>query len=152
MRVALRLAARAGARGEVPVGALVVRDGKVLGRAANNRERRRDFLGHAEIVAMRRACKQAGDWRLDGATVYVTLEPCPMCVGAMLGARIARVVYGASDPACGAAGTVVDLADYPGMSHHIDWFGGVYGRQSRRLIEDFFRQRRAEGRSEGTTE
>lgn len=142
MEAALQAARRAARRGDVPVGAVVVIEERVVARGWNTREARRDFLGHAEVTALRKACRKYGDWRLDGSTVYVSLEPCPMCVGSMLQARVARVVYGAADPRCGAVGSIVNLADYPGMNHHMEVLGGVAATESQALLEEFFRERR----------
>jgi tRNA(adenine34) deaminase len=142
MQLALRQARLASRHGEVPVGAVVVLAGKVVGRGRNDRERRRDVLGHAEIRALRGASRTLGDWRLEGSTVYVTLEPCPMCVGAMLSARVGRVVYGAPDPRAGAAGSVLNLADYPGLPHHLTVVGNVRVEESGLLLKEFFAARR----------
>lgn len=142
MRLALEQARRAERAGEVPVGAVVVLDGQVLGRGRNTRQARHDILGHAEIVALRQAARVRKDWRLDGATVYVTLEPCPMCVGAMLSARVQRLVYGAVDPRAGAAGSVLNLADYPGLPHHLEVVADARLEECARILRDFFEQRR----------
>jgi len=142
MDLALCEAQKARKRGEVPVGAVVIHGGEVVGRGGNDRQRRGELLGHAEIVALRRACRKLGDWRLPGACLYVTLEPCPMCVGAMLAARIQRLVYAAPDPRAGAAGSVVPLADYPGMAHHVEVVAGPGADRAQALLEEFFLERR----------
>ena len=142
MQEALHQASRALALGEVPVGAVVVRGGRRLARAHNLRETRRDPLGHAETLALRRAARKAGDWRLDGADLYVTVEPCPMCAGALLQARIRRLVFGTVNPRVGAAGTLLNLADYPGMDHQVQVQGGVLEAECRALMERFFLDRR----------
>ena len=117
MRQALEVAADAGLRGEVPIGAVVVMNGELLASAGNTREAEADPCGHAEVNAIRAAARTRGHWRLDGATVYVTLEPCAMCAGAMVLARIDRCVYAASDPKGGFLGTLGNLADHPGLNH-----------------------------------
>lgn len=129
-------------RGEVPVGAAVVRGNRLLCVGRNNRQARKSMLGHAEIVALTRATRILGDWRLDGVTVYVTLEPCPMCVGAMLSSRVSRLVYGTCDPLAGAAGSVLNLADYPGLPHHMEVLGNVCGEEAAALLKEFFATRR----------
>jgi tRNA(adenine34) deaminase len=142
MRRALELAACAEAEGEVPVGALVVRDDAVLGEGWNRPIAARDPTAHAEILALRAAATRAGDYRLGGATLYVTLEPCPMCAAAMAHARIARVVFGAWDPRQGAAGSAFDLVTTPALNHRIDAFGGVLSGECGALLRGFFAGRR----------
>jgi tRNA(adenine34) deaminase len=142
MRRALALAARAEAEGEVPVGALVVRDGRVLGEGWNRPIATHDPTAHAEILALRAAALVAGDYRLGGATLYVTLEPCPMCAAAMAHARIARVVFGAWDPRQGAAGSVFNLVAADAMNHRVDAFGGVLSEECGALLRRFFAGRR----------
>jgi tRNA(adenine34) deaminase len=135
---ALALAAEAAALGEVPVGAVVVKDGKVLATGANTRERAQDPCGHAELHALREAASVLGSWRLDGATVYVTLEPCPMCAGAMVLSRIARCVYAASDPKGGFLGTLADLSSFPGLNHRFAVTAGVRGEEASAQLRGFF--------------
>ena len=142
MRQALGLAGRAAAEGEVPVGALVVRDGAVLGEGWNRPIATHDPTAHAEILALREAAARAGDYRLGGATLYVTLEPCPMCAAAMAHARIARVVFGAWDPRQGAAGSAFDLVTTPALNRRIDAFGGVLSGECGALLRGFFAGRR----------
>jgi tRNA(adenine34) deaminase len=142
MRRALALAAEAEAAGEVPVGALVVRDGDVLGEGWNRPIADRDPTAHAEILALRAAAAQAGGYRLGGATLYVTLEPCPMCAAAMAHARIARLVFGAWDPRQGAAGSAFDLVTAEALNHRIDAFGGVLSEECGALLRGFFAGRR----------
>ena len=142
MRRALELAARAEAEGEVPVGALVVREDSVLGEGWNRPIAAHDPTAHAEILALREAAAQAGDYRLGGATLYVTLEPCPMCAAAMAHARIARLVFGAWDPRQGAAGSAFNLVTAPEMNHRIDSFGGVLSEECGALLRGFFAGRR----------
>ena len=142
MRRALRLARRAGRAGEVPVGAVVVREGKLLGAAANSPISRHDPSAHAEVLALRRAAASCGNYRLPGTTLYVTLEPCIMCVGAIVQARVERVVFGTSDPRAGAAQTVFQLLDHPALNHRAAWTGGIEAEASAALLQEFFRARR----------
>ena len=144
MGEALALARAAGARGEVPVGAIVVRDGIVIGRGGNAPIADRDPTAHAEIAALRAAAVVAGNYRLVDCALYVTLEPCAMCAGAILHARIARVVYGARDPKTGACGSVVDLFANPRLNHHAIVTGGVRADECGMLLSDFFAHRRQE--------
>lgn len=146
MRAALRLARDAAARGDVPVGALVVLGGDVIGTGFNTREAAADPTGHAEIVALREACRARGRWRVDGATLYVTLEPCPMCAGALVNARVARLVYGAADPKAGAARTLYNLCDDPRLNHRMAVVPGVLTDDCAGVLQDFFRRARARGR------
>lgn len=147
MREALRLAAEAADRGDVPVGALVVQGGSIVGVGFNTRERDADPCGHAEVVALREACRAARRWRLDGATLYVTLEPCPMCAGALVNARIARLVYGAGDPKAGAVRTLYQLCDDPRLNHRLEIRAGVLAGECAAILSDFFREARARARA-----
>lgn len=142
MRRALELAARAEQEGEVPVGAIVVREGLALGEGWNRPIVAKDPTAHAEILALRAAALEAGDYRLGGTTLYVTLEPCPMCAAAMAHARIERLVFGAWDPRQGAAGSVFNLVTAPAMNHRIDSFGGVLSEECGALLRRFFSNRR----------
>jgi tRNA(adenine34) deaminase len=142
MRRALRLARGAGLRGEVPVGAVAVRHGTVIAAASNRMERARDATAHAEMLVLRRAAAATGGWRLDGVTVVVTLEPCPMCAGAMVQARIDRCVYGARDPKKGADGSVYDVLRNTANNHRVAVAGGVLEEECGRLLSEFFRARR----------
>lgn len=142
MRLALDQAREAARHGDVPVGCVIVRDGDVVGAGHNEREIRPDPTAHAEILALRAAAINLGGWRLVGATLYVTLEPCPMCAGAIRQARIERVVFGAADPKLGAAGTVVDVLGDPRLSHRVASAGGCLGTEAVRLLEEFFAERR----------
>ncbi len=142
MRRALQAARAAGARGEVPVGAVAVRDGAILASAGNGMERRGDATAHAEMLVLRRVAAIVGGWRLDGVTVYATLEPCPMCAGAMVQARIAACVYGARDPKKGADGSVYDVLRNAHNNHRIHVTGGVASGEAAALLQDFFRARR----------
>lgn len=142
MGLALDLAREAGALGEVPVGALVVFDGAVVGRGCNQPVSRHDPTAHAEIMALRDAATRLGNYRLPGCTLYVTLEPCAMCAGAIMHARIGRVVFGARDPKTGAAGSVVDLFAEARLNHHAAIVGGVRAEQCGSLLSGFFAARR----------
>ena len=142
MREALTLAAEAGAAGEVPVGAVVVRDGRVIGRGFNRPVTSNDPSAHAEIVALREAAAALGNYRLPGCELYVTLEPCAMCVGAMVHARLARVVYGARDPKTGACGSIVDLPAISQWNHHGAFEGGLLEAECGEILKGFFAARR----------
>lgn len=141
MKEALRQARKAYALGEVPVGAVVVRDGIIVSRAYNTRETKKDALGHAELSAIRKACKKLGGWRLWECELYVTLEPCVMCAGAIINSRIRRVCYGASDSKAGAFGSVLDINALP-FNHHPAVEGGVMENECSALLRDFFRELR----------
>ena len=145
MDEAIALAREAGARGEVPVGAVVVRDGAVIGRGGNAPIAASDPTAHAEIAAMRDAGRALGNYRLPGASLYVTIEPCAMCAGAILHARIARVVFGARDPKTGACGSVVDLFAEPRLNHHATVVEGVRADDCGALLSAFFAARRGRG-------
>jgi tRNA(adenine34) deaminase len=142
MRRALRLARAAGRRGEVPVGALAVLDGEVIGAASNRIERSGDATAHAEMLVLRQAARHVGGWRLSGVTVVVTLEPCPMCAGAMVQARIDRCAYGARDPKKGADGSVYEVLRNPANNHRPAVTDGVLGVEGARLLTEFFAARR----------
>ena len=145
MDMALKEAKRALQFGDVPVGAVVVDEaGKVLATAYNEREARSDPTAHAEILALRRAAAERKAWRLDGCTVYVTLEPCPMCAGALVGARVKRLVYGAADPKAGAALSLYNLCADPRLNHEVDVVWGLREEESARLLRQFFQDRRVE--------
>lgn len=141
MREALRLAGEAAVEGEVPVGAVVVRDGSIISVGRNRRETGKTALGHAELEAIGKACDVLGGWRLWQCTLYVTLEPCPMCAGAIINARIPRVVYGASDPKAGSCGSVVNLFSLP-YNHKPEVVSGVMETECAALLTDFFRKLR----------
>ena len=146
MEVALELAKEAAADGEVPVGCVIVRNGEIVGRGRNRRETAKTALGHAEIEAIADACRNLGGWRLWECTLYVTLEPCPMCAGAIINARIPRVVFGASDDKCGACGSVCDLFSMD-FNHHPEVVKGVREEESGKLLTEFFQQLRIQLRS-----
>ncbi len=143
MDAALALAREAAAEGEVPVGCVIVRNGEIVGRGRNRRETGKTALGHAEIEAIAEACKNLGGWRLWECTLYVTLEPCPMCAGAIVNARIPRVVYGASDEKCGACGSVCNLFSM-GFNHHPQVEKGVREEECAALLKQFFKDLRIE--------
>ena len=146
MRRALRLARRAGARGEVPVAALAIHDGRVIAAASNRIERGRDATAHAEMLVLRRAASVLGGWRLTGVTVVVTLEPCPMCAGAMVQSRVDRCVYGARDPKKGADGSVYDVLGHAANNHRVAVTEGVLAAECGQALRDFFAARRAQPR------
>jgi tRNA(adenine34) deaminase len=142
MRLAIEEAREAERHGDVPIGAIVARDGEPIARAANERELRPDPTAHAEILAIRATAEALGGWRLPETTIYVTLEPCAMCAGAIVLARIPRVVFGAYDPKAGAAGSVLDVLAEPALNHRPDVAGGVLERECGELLEQFFSARR----------
>lgn len=150
MAVALAEAKAAAQEGEVPVGAVVVHQGRIIGRGRNACERLNDPTAHAEMIAITAAAQCLGDWRLEDCTLYVTLEPCPMCLGACLNARVPRVVFGALEPKCGACGSVVDLRAPPGYNHQIEVAGGVLGEICSQVLKDFFRALRARRQGDPT--
>jgi tRNA(adenine34) deaminase len=142
MRLALREAERAAEHDDVPIGAVVVRDGEVIGAAGNERELRSDPTAHAEILALREAAAHLGGWRVPDAVLYVTLEPCAMCAGAIVLARVPRVVFGATDPKAGAAGSVLDVLGEPRLNHRPQVDTGLLAGDSASLLESFFAARR----------
>jgi len=142
MARALILAQQAAVLGEVPVGALLVRQGQILAAAHNQREQLQDATAHAEMLVIRQACALLGGWRLSAATIYVTLEPCPMCAGALVQARIERLVYGAADPKAGSAGSLYDLVRDRRFNHRLEVTAGVLEAECAALLQDLFRQRR----------
>ena len=141
MKEALKLAEKAAAFGEVPVGAVIVKDGKIIARGYNRREMDQNGLSHAELTAMLRACKKLNSWRLENCTLYVTLEPCPMCAGAIINTRIPRVVIGAKDPKGGAMGGMMDLTSYP-WNHHPETVFGVLEEECGGILKAFFKDLR----------
>ena len=142
IRVALELAEEGLVRGEVPVGAVVVLDGEVIGRGYNQPIGSHDPTAHAEIIALREAGRRVGNYRLSGATLYVTIEPCQMCVGAMVHARIARLVFGAREPKAGAIESAMRAHEHPSLNHRMEAVGGVLEAECREVIQEFFRSRR----------
>jgi tRNA(adenine34) deaminase len=143
MRLALRKAQEAGGADEVPVGAVLTLNGKVLAADRNRIRELRDPTAHAEILVLRAAARRLKNERLCDTILYTTIEPCPMCAGAIVLARVARVVYGAADPKAGAGGTLLDLLRHPGLNHRADVSGGVLKREAARLLQNFFRRKRA---------
>lgn len=141
MKKALEQAELAFSEGEVPVGAVIVKDGKIISCARNNREITGDATGHAEIIAIREACQALGGWHLDGCELFVTLEPCPMCMGAIINSRIASVTFGAKDAKAGACGSVVDLCSYP-LNHKPTVENGILSDECSSLLSSFFIKRR----------
>jgi tRNA(adenine34) deaminase len=138
MTEALALAEQAGAAGEIPVGAVIVdRDGQIIGRGSNRRESG-DPLGHAELIAIRQAAEVIGDWRLEGTTMVVTLEPCAMCAGALVNARVARLIFGAFDPKAGFCGSLGNLVQDARLNHRLEVISGVEAEASRKLLQGFF--------------
>lgn len=142
MRLALDLARQAANNGEVPVGAIVVQNGVVIGRGSNAPIQNHDPSAHAEIIAMREAARYLGNYRLVDCMLYVTLEPCAMCSGAVQHARITKLVFGASDPKTGACGSVVNLMNEPKLNHHTEVVGGILAEECGALLSSFFKQRR----------
>lgn len=143
MDEALRQAERAAAAGEVPVGAVIVKDGRILARAHNQVETLRDATAHAEMIAITQAAERLENWRLEGAELYVTIEPCPMCAGALVLSRVSRIVYGADDPVAGACGSVFNIVSEKRLNHRIPVVRGVHAERAADLIRSFFRSRRA---------
>jgi tRNA(adenine34) deaminase len=142
MTLALEEAQKALEMGEVPIGAVIAKDGELIAKARNRRETLLDVTAHAEILAMHEACRKLRNWRLIGCTIYVTMEPCPMCAGAMQQARVARLVYGVTDPKAGAAGSVMNILDEPRLSHKLRITPGVEEERCRDLLNKFFKQLR----------
>ena len=142
MQTALEAARAAGSAGEVPVGAVVVVGGQIVSRAGNAPIALSDPTAHAEVLALRQACDSVGNYRLPGAQLFVTLEPCPMCAGALVHARIARLVYAAADPKVGACGSLLDLVRDPRLNHRVEVVGGVLADEAAMLIQAFFAARR----------
>ncbi len=138
MQQALEDARQAEVAGEVPVGAVIVRDGRIIGRGGNRRQYGKDPTAHAEMVAIRQAAGEVGDWRLEHTTLYVTLEPCPMCAGAIVLARIPRVVYGARDPKAGAVGSLMNLLDDSRLNHRAEVVQGVLAGECGEILSDYF--------------
>ena len=142
MREAIRQAKKAEALGEVPIGCVIEYDGKIIARGYNRRMTDHSALAHAEIMAIKKACKKMGDWRLEGCTLYVTLEPCPMCAGAIVQARIPKVVMGCMNPKAGCAGSVLDMLHEEGFNHQVETECGVLGEECSLLMKNFFRRLR----------
>lgn len=139
MKEALKQAKKAYLLGEVPIGCVIVYEGKIIGRGYNRRNTDKNTLSHAEITAIRKASKKMGDWRLEGCTLYVTLEPCQMCSGAIVQARITEVVMGCMNPKAGCAGSVLDMLHEPGFNHQVETETGLLGEECSALLKDFFK-------------
>lgn len=140
MKEALKQAKKAASIGEVPIGAVIVQDGKIIARGYNKRETKKNALLHAEVDAINKACKKLGGWRLPNAEIYVTLEPCPMCMGAIISARIDRLYFGAYDEKSGAASSVTDLSS--ALPHKVSTVGGVMEEECKKILTDFFKELR----------
>ena len=141
MEIALDEALEAAKEGEIPVGAVIVKDGEIIASAHNNREATGDATGHAEVLAIRKACEALGGWHLEKCTLYVTLEPCPMCMGAIINSRLGKVVFGAKDAKAGACGSVIDLRSYP-LNHKPQVESGFMSEESLALLSGFFKEKR----------
>lgn len=141
MREAINLAKIAASEGEVPVGAVIVKDGKIIAKGKNEREKKQNALSHAEIEAINNACNALGSWRLDGCEMYVTLEPCPMCAGAIINARIKTLIFGAYDSKMGSIDSVINLCDYP-YNHKVEVYGGICEDEALAVLKDFFKDLR----------
>ena len=146
MKDAIRQAKKAAALGEVPIGCVIVHDGQVIGRGYNRRNTDKSTLAHAEITAIKRASKKLGDWRLEDCTLYVTLEPCQMCAGAIVQARIPKVVIGCMNPKAGCAGSVLDMLHEDGFNHQVETEVGLLGDECSQMLKDFFKALREEGK------
>ena len=146
MKEAIRQAKKARALEEVPIGCVIVCDGQIIARGYNRRNTDKNTLSHAELNAIKKASKKLGDWRLEGCTMYVTLEPCPMCAGAIVQARIPKVVIGCMNPKAGCAGSVVDLLHQDGFNHQVETEVGVMGEECSRMLKEFFRELRRKGK------
>lgn len=143
MKEAIKQARKAEALGEVPIGCVIVRGDKIIARGYNRRVTDKSTLAHAEIAAIKKACRKVGDWRLEDCTLYVTLEPCPMCAGAIVQARIPRLVMGCMNPKAGCAGSVLDMMHQDGFNHRVDVTSGVMGEECSEMLKAFFRKLRA---------
>ena len=148
MRAALELAKVAAASGEVPVGAIVVKDGCIIGRGYNRRNTDKSTLSHAEIIAIKKASKAVGDWRLEECTLYVTLEPCQMCAGAIVQARIPKVVMACMNPKAGCAGSILNILDMPEFNHQVETVRGVLEEECAMMLKNFFRELRIRNKQE----
>lgn len=142
MKKAIALAKKAAEADEVPVGAVIVKDGKIIARGVNKKERKNCALFHAEIVAIERACRRLGNWYLDGCEMYVTLEPCPMCAGALVNSRLDKLVFGAYDPKSGCCGSVMNITDDERFNHRLQVKGGVMQQECASLLSEFFAAKR----------
>jgi len=150
MKEAIKQARKAAALGDVPIGCVIEYEGKIIGRGYNRRMADKTVLAHAEILAMKKACKKMGDWRLEGCTMYITLEPCPMCAGAIVQARIPRVVVGSMNPKAGCAGSVLDLLHQPGFNHQVEMVNGVLEEECSQMLTAFFKELRQKKKEQVT--
>ena len=148
MREAIRLAKKAAALKEVPIGCVIVHDGKIIGRGYNRRTIDKNVLAHAEIIAMRKACRVLGDWRLEECTMYVTLEPCPMCAGAIVQARVPKVVIACMNPKAGCGGSVLNILEMPEFNHQVNVMRGVMEEECSQILQDFFKELRIRNKEE----
>ncbi|MBQ1515141.1 MAG: tRNA adenosine(34) deaminase TadA [Lachnospiraceae bacterium] len=148
MREALKQARKAAALGETPIGCVIVSEGRIIARGYNRRKIDRSTLAHAELIAIRKACRAVGDWRLEGCTMYVTLEPCQMCAGALVQSRIDAVVIGCMSPKSGSAGTLINILDNPGFNHQVEIRSGVLEEECSTLLKDFFKELRVRVKAE----
>ena len=147
MKEAYKLAKKAYRKDETPIGCVIVRDGRIIGKGYNRRNKKKNSLSHAEIIAISQACRKTGDWRLEDCILYVTLEPCPMCAGAIVQARIPLVVMGARNPKAGCAGSVVDLLNMDGFNHRAEVIDGIMREDCEQLMTGFFRELRDKKKS-----
>ena len=152
MREAIRQAKKAAALGEVPIGCVIEHQGKIIGRGYNRRTTDHSTMAHAEIIAIKKACRSMGDWRLEDCTMYVTLEPCPMCAGAIVQARIPKVVMACMNPKAGCAGSVVDLLHQDGFNHQVETEVGLMGEECSQMLKDFFKELRKRRKAENLKE
>lgn len=142
MKAAIKQAEKARALGEVPIGCVIVKDGKIIARGYNRRTHDHQVLAHAEIIAIRKACKKEGDWRLEGCEMFVTLEPCQMCAGALVQCRIDKVTIGAMNKKAGSCGSVINLLNMPGFNHRVETEVGILGDECSKMLSDFFKELR----------
>ena len=142
MKYAIRQAKKAGAIGDVPIGCVIVHEGKIIARGYNKRNKNKTVLAHAELLAMSKACKKIGDWRLEECTMYITLEPCQMCAGAIVQARIPRVVIGSMNPKAGCGGSILNLLEMQEFNHQVNVTRGVLNQECSEMLSDFFRELR----------
>lgn len=147
MREAIRQAKKAVSQGDVPIGCVIVRDGKIIARGYNKRNARKTTLAHAELIAIEKASKKVGDWRLEDCTMYITLEPCQMCAGAIVQARIPKVVVGAMNKKAGCAGSILDLFKVPAFNHQVEFCHGVLEEECSKMLSDFFKRLRIENKN-----
>ena len=147
MEEAFKLAQKAYSKDETPIGCVIVRDGRIIGKGYNRRNKKKNSLAHAEIIAISQACKRVGDWRLEDCTMYVTLEPCPMCAGAIVQARVSTVVIGARNPKAGCAGSVINLLDMDGFNHRVELVEDVMRDECEQLMTGFFKELRGKKKS-----